>query len=370
MSVRPTKLTTSDYWEWDALARDRRWTDGLPVAPPTDDRVEAILDFVGGHPQRNLGTIPPAQGNATLEQVAIQCAMAGCLPEHVPVVLTALEAMLDTEFNLGGVQATTNPCAPLVIVNGPVVHDLGINVRHGVFGGGAHANAAIGRAVRMILWNIGGGKPGVTDMSPLGQPAKYAFCIGENEEDSPWPGIHTDHGIPTEQSAVTVFACQSPHPVTICGTASQMLELMGESLPTTTINMYHAAGQFLLVLSLKPAQEFARAGYDKSMIRQWLFDNARYDVGQLRHRGLLAVPDNPVSTYWGETRERSKRPDLDSLPDDARLPLVESVNDIHIVVTGGAAQWWAGFCAGWGGYGGYSQTRAMAIRQTVASTSS
>lgn len=359
MAMPAAALSTDDYWEWDALVRERGWTDGLPVAPPTDDRVDAILAAMEGAPDHVLGTIPPAHGTATLEQVAIQCAMAGCLPEHAPVVVAALEAMLDPEFNLNGVQATTNPCAPLTIVNGPIVQELDMNVRHGAFGGGAHANAAIGRAIRLVLWNLGGGKPGITDMSPLGQPAKYAFCIGENEDESPWPGIHTDMGIPEGQDAVTVFACQSPHPVLISGTAPQMLDFLAESLPTTTINMYHAAGQFLLVLSLKPAHEFARGGYDKRMIREWLFENARYDVGDLRRRGLLGARNDQVSTYWGERRLLARRPDVENLPDDARLPMVESVDDIHIVVTGGGAQWWAGFCAGWGNYGGYARARPI-----------
>jgi hypothetical protein len=318
-----------DFWEWDALARRNDWTDGLPVAPPTEGKVQAIIDYLGLDPQHEVGKIAPAYGLATIEQVAIQSAMAGCIPEHVPVVLAAIDAMLDPAWNLHGVQSTTNPGAPLVIVSGPIARDLGFNVGNGVFGGGGFANAAIGRAVRLVLWNIGGGKPAVNDMSPLGSPAKFAFCVAENMAQSPWPGLHTDYGFAPEDNAVTVLACNSPYPAVISGTPKRILSVLAEGMASTTINMYHAAGQMLVVLAIKPAVELAKGGYSKQDVRQYLFDHGRLSVGYLRECGALEGPLVDSSMiYWGET----------------------SLADV-----------WGGYCPGWGAYGGFATSRPIVL---------
>ena len=137
-----------------------------------------------GHADDELGTMPPRQGIVTYEILAVNAVMAGCRPEYFPVVIAAVEAMLDPTFNLFAVQATTHPCAPCVIVNGPIAHELGINARYGAFGPGVRANATIGRAVRLTLMNVGGASPGVLDRSTQGQPAKYAYCEAENEAEN------------------------------------------------------------------------------------------------------------------------------------------------------------------------------------------
>lgn len=355
-------VEVDDYWQWDELVHERDWSDGLPVAPPTEERVAAIIDYLGRDPREEIGKIAPAYGRATVEQLAIQCVMAGCVPEHVPVVIAAVEAMLDPAFNLYGVQSTTNPCAPLTIVSGPIVDELKFNVGHGVFGGGGYANAAIGRAVRLVLWNLGGGKPAVNDMSPLGQPAKYAFCVAENSAESPWSGIHTDFGFQAEDNVVTVFACSSPYPAFVPGSPKRILALLCEGLPSTTINMYHAAGQLLIVLSIKPAMELANAGYGKEDVRRAIYENARLSVGHLKRSGALEGPLNdPTMFYWGEASLRSATRNVFELPDDERLPLVQSMDDIMIMVAGGDTQWWAGFCVGWGSYGGYAVSRPVAV---------
>src|SRR6185436_20055530 len=173
----------------------------------------------------------PKDGIATIEQIAINCVMAGCAPEHVPVVIAALEAMLEPEFNLHGVQATTNPCAPLAVVSGPAVKKLGFHAKEGAFGGGSRASACVGRAIRLVLWNIGGGIPGETDMASQGQPAKYLFCAAENAEQSPWEPLHVERGLDPEDSAVTMFACQSPAPLRVLGNAERILSLIATSIP-------------------------------------------------------------------------------------------------------------------------------------------
>ena len=277
-SVVSPVAEVSDFWEWYELALKNGWTDGLMVAPPTERQVGRILEYLGRDPQEAVGVVGPKDGLATIEQIAVNCAMAGCEPEHVPVVIAALEAMLEPEFNLHGVQSTTNPCAPLVIVNGPVGRELGFNAREGAFGGGSRANACVGRAVRLILWNIGGGLPGETDMSSQGQPAKYGFCAAENEDESPWEPLHVERGFRREQSAVTVFACQSPDPLFVPGDARRILNVIASTLPTPGVNMFHAAGQFLLSFGLKPARELARAGFTKAAVKRWVWEHARYEV--------------------------------------------------------------------------------------------
>lgn len=349
-------VEVSDFWEWYELALKNGWTDGLVVAPPTERQVSRIIEYLGRDPKEVVGVVGPRDGVGTIEQIAINCAMAGCAPEHVPVVVAALEAMLEPEFNLHGVQSTTNPCAPLVIVNGPIVAELGFNAGEGAFGGGSRANACVGRAVRLILWNIGGGVPGQTDMSSQGQPAKYLFCAAENEAASPWEPLHVERGLRRDQSAVTVFACQSPDPLFVPGDAGRILKVIASTLPTTGVNMFHTAGQFLLSFGAKPAQELARAGLTKADVRRWVWEHARYEVGWLRRSGVLVEGEGHMY-YWGHGEESV--PDLGRLPDDARLPMVRGPEMIHVAVIGGASQWWMGMSAGWGNYGGYAVTKAI-----------
>ncbi len=278
-------VDVGDFWAWYQLALERGWTDGMVVAPPTREKVDQVLAYLGRRADEVIGIVGPKDGLATIEQIAINCVMAGCAPEHVPVVIASIEAMLEPEFNLHGVQSTTNPCAPLVIVNGPVVSELGFHAREGAFGGGSRASACVGRAVRLVLWNIGGGIPGETDMASQGQPAKYAFCAAENMEQSPWQALHVERGFAENDSTVTVFACQSPHPLRVLGNAERILRLIASSIPVPAVNMFHAAGQFLLSFGARPAQELARAGYSKADVKKWVWENARFKVGTLREFG-------------------------------------------------------------------------------------
>ncbi|CAN0405473.1 unnamed protein product, partial [Phaeothamnion confervicola] len=189
----------------------RGWSDGLPVVAPTRARVDAMLRYCDHSADLEIGTMPPRHGIVTPEILAINAVMAGCRPQYFPVVLAAVEAMLEPAFNLFAVQATTHPCAPCVIVNGPIARELGINARYGAFGPGVRANATIGRALRLILLNVGGAAPGVLDRSTQGQPAKYAYCAAENEAESPWPPLHVERGFDIEDSTVTVTGADGPH---------------------------------------------------------------------------------------------------------------------------------------------------------------
>jgi hypothetical protein len=352
-----------DFWAWDALARERGWTDGLTIAPPTRDRVDAIIDALGGQADAVVGRVAPAYGVATIEQIAVQCVMAGCRPEHAPVVVAAVEAMVQTPFNLHGVQCTTNPVAPLVVVSGPIVDELDFNVGAGVFSGGGTANLAIGRAVRLILWNLGGAKPGLNDMAPIGHPAKLSFCVAENRARTPWPELHTDFGYSPEDDVVTVFGCHGPYGATAVGTPERMLRSLCEGFASTSVNMYNAAGQYMVVLSVKPAEKLAAAGYSKEDVRDFFFEHARLSAAHLRR---YEEAQDPGSSFWGEAGLASVRPDLEHLPDDECPPFVRSRDDIHIIVTGGDTQWWAGYLPGFGSFGGLAVTSR--IRRGVATS--
>ena len=190
---------------------DSGWTDGLPIIPPTPDLVDRMLKYTDRARHEVVCELEPRGGVATVEKLAINSIMAGCRPEYLPVVITVIEAINEPQYNIYGRQTTTHPGAHLIIINGPIRNELDVNCRQNVFGHGWRANATSGRAVRLICANIGGGIPGVTDMATLGHPGKYSFCIGEDEEGSPWDSLHEERGLPHGTNSVTVFCTESPH---------------------------------------------------------------------------------------------------------------------------------------------------------------
>ena len=187
------------------------WTDGLPVVPPTRAKVHAMVERSGRAASEMIAELPPQGGKATVERIATNAVMAGCLPEYMPVILTALEAMLETRFNLRGVLCSTHVSTPLLILNGPIVQALHVNSGHNVFGPGWRANATIGRAVQLALVNIGGAQPGVLDKATFGHPGKYTYCIAENEAASPWEPLHVERGFQRADNTVTVYPAEAPH---------------------------------------------------------------------------------------------------------------------------------------------------------------
>src|SRR5216684_7748138 len=186
-------------------------TDGFPVVPPTRDRVERML---AGAPDRSrnelIGTLGPCYGEATVEKVAINAVMAGCKPEYFPVVLAGVEALCDERLCAHGLNVTLFSAAPWAIINGPVRLQIGLNCEHNALGHGFRANATIGRALRLAIMNIGGAKPQQITKATMGHSAQYTFCVGENEEESPWEPLHVEKGFRPEQSTVTLFGGHSP----------------------------------------------------------------------------------------------------------------------------------------------------------------
>ncbi|HET9853510.1 MAG TPA: hypothetical protein VFR53_00505, partial [Methylomirabilota bacterium] len=190
----------------------RDWCDGLPFVPPTAERVRAMLAGARTKPAESLGVMAPLWRECSVEKLAVNAVMAGCEPAYFPVVVAAVQALLDPAFNLFGVQATTHPVAPLIVLTGPYARTIGLHSGSGLFGPGFRANATIGRAIRLILMNVGGGWPGRGDMATQGSPAKFSYAITERD-DSPWEPLHVALGFKADQSVVTVFGGEGPHNV-------------------------------------------------------------------------------------------------------------------------------------------------------------
>ena len=203
----------ADALDANELYQQNGWTDGLPIVPPTEERVQECLDAAGLAPGDIVGVESVRQRPMTAEKVAINAVMAGCLPSYMPVVVAVLQAMCEADFNLHGSTASTGGSAQFIVVNGPVRTAIGMNATHGVLGNGNRANATIGRAVRLVLINVLDCVPGQLDRATLGHPGKFTFCIAEDEEDSPWTPLAQERGIPAGASAVTVMASEASRQV-------------------------------------------------------------------------------------------------------------------------------------------------------------
>ena len=253
----------------------RVFKDALPVVPPTRERVKKMLDAAGHDPRQVIARIPPCYGEATVEKIAANAVMAGCLPEMMRVLVPLVRAVADERFNAHGVQATTHFAAPLIIINGPVRRELGFHSRQNVFSNVARANSTLGRALQLMLLNLGGARPDGIDMSALGNPGKFSFCIAENEEENPWDPLHVDLGLAREQSAVSLFAAEAPHGVSEhnARTARGVLKAITYSL--ATVWSYRACLNYeaLVVLGPEHVRTIHRDGFSKQNVRDFLFEN-------------------------------------------------------------------------------------------------
>ena len=308
----------------DAHYQERGWTDGLPIVPPTEAAVAEFLTRTDRHPRDVVGVLPPRQGEATVERIAINAVMAGCRPEFFPVVLAAIDALADPLFNLDSVQATTHPVAPLVVVNGPIARQLGINAGYNAFGQGFRANVTIGRAIRLVLMNVGGGLPGSGDRATQGSPSKIAYCVAENEAENPWEPLHVEAGLPRDASVVTVFGCEAPHNIQdhYSATGEGILLTIAGAMGQAGSNNLLSAGWPLLSLGPEHAATIARDGYTKRDVKRFLFEHARFPLARLG-------PD-----YRRMQIERRGAADAS----DTMLPIVRSADDISVIVVGGAGK--------------------------------
>src|SRR5262245_36000419 len=293
------------YEEVDAHYQARGWTDGLPIVPPTEPAVAEFLGHTDRDPREVLGVLPPRQGEATVEKLAVNAVMAGCRAEYFPVVLAAIEALADPLFNLDSVQATTHPVAPMLVVNGPIARRIGIQSGYNAFGQGFRANVTIGRAVRLALTNVGGGLPGSGDRATQGHPAKIAYCVAENEAESPWEPLHVEAGLPADTSTVTVFGCEGPHNIQdhFSNTALGVLRTVAGAMGQAGSNNLLGRGWPLLSLGPEHAATIAREGYSKRQVKEFLFEHARfplkrlgleYQRQQVERWGVVDAPDTMV----------------------------------------------------------------------------
>jgi len=300
------------------------WTDGLPIVPPTEERVAQMLAFSALDPSLSLGPMPPRWGEATITTLAVNGVMAGCKPEYFPVIVTAVKAILGKPFNLYGIQGTTNPASPVLIVNGPIAREIGLNARGNLFGPGFRANATIGRAIRLIMTTIGGGVPQQADKSTLGNPAKYTCCFAENEVDSPWAPLHVERGFEAETSTVTVFGGAAPaNIIDKSKTAQEMLQTIARAVAVSGSNNMFMSQEALVVLGPEHASIAARQGFDKQRLRLALFEHARIPFEQISQSNA-----DVLSVWRGNCiEERDGR---------RSLRIVEKPDDIIVVVAGGA----------------------------------
>jgi hypothetical protein len=253
------------------------WSDGLPVLPPTEERVARLLGGSALSRDHVVATLAPRGGIATLEALAVNAALAGALPEHLPVIVAAVRAVAEPRFNLNAIQTTTHPCTPLLIVNGPLAGRLGISGGANALGQGHRANAVIGRALRLCLQNVGGARPGREDRATLGHAGKFSYCLAENETESPWSPLHVERGFPAGASCVTVCGSEAPHNVNDHGSTtadSLSLALVGTAATTGSNNVY-LGGEPLVILGPEHAATFAASGWGKADVRRALWEGAR-----------------------------------------------------------------------------------------------
>ena len=258
----------------DRLFYRRGWTDGLPIIPPTPERYRALLGDLD--PDELLGLVEPRLGRATTDKVVANAVMAGCGRDHVPVVIAATRAMCDPRFNLKALQATTHPCTVMCLVGGPIIDALDINASYNAMGQGQRANAVIGRAIRLILTNIGGAAPGVLDRSTMGSPAKYSFCFAENAEANPWETYHAELGLDDDASHVTVFGAEGPHNVNDHHgrTGEELLLTIAGTLASPGANNFYLGGQAVVVIGPEHAEVIARDGFGKTDVKRFLSKRA------------------------------------------------------------------------------------------------
>jgi hypothetical protein len=314
-------------------------TDGLPVVPPTAARVAAAVGVSGRAPDELVAEMPPRFGRATVEKIAINAVMAGCRPEYLPVVLAAVEAMCDERFCLLGVSGTTDSVAPLVVVNGPIRGALDINSGAGVFGPGWRANATIGRAVRLCWVNIGGARPGVISMSTFGGPARYTYCIGENEEASPWEPLHVEHGFDARDSTVAVLAAEAPQIVadTRSRRAPDLLATIVRSMEVVAHHKAVGLGDTALVFSPEHVTTLAADGWSKSRVRQFLWERLQKPVRDLLpgRDGGEGLSDEAVAAFPDGARS------------EALVPKFQAPESLKLLVAGGAAGRFTAIVPGW-----------------------
>ena len=314
---------------------DKGLTDGLPVIPPTPERVLRMLSGTQRDAQEVVATVPPNMGLATIEKVAINAVMAGCRPEYLPVVVAAIEAACTDDFNIHGVLATTHFPTPVLIINGPIRDRIGMNYRGNALGQGNRANATIGRAVQLVIRNVGGGRPGEVDRATLGQPGKYTLCFAEYEERSNWEPLHVERGFRRQDSTVTVFAGGAPTGFVdqLSRDAKSLATSYGLALAAVSHPKHPFYGEIVVVVPPEHVDTFAKDGWSKDQVREQIQHVTARPVRQLVRDATCAEGIPPALA--------------EALGLDRLLPKFQSNDMIKLVVAGGEAGKFGAYLQGW-----------------------
>jgi len=315
----------------------RTFGDALPVIPPTPERIARMLGGATVDQTEVIARVPPCYGEATVEKIAANAVMAGCVPDMMRVLLPLVRAVCDERFNVHGVQATTHFAAPLVIINGPIRNELGFAYRQNAFSNVARANSTLGRALQLILLNIGGARPEGIDMSTLGNPGKFCYCIAEHEEANPWEPFHVERGFKPEQSALTLFAAEAPHGVSehTARTPEQVLQSISYALATVWTYRACLSYEAVVVLGPEHARTIHRAGWTKQQAREFLFEYTGVPV-----RAYEDAPDVEGSQLVSKYKEIH-------INGERCYQKFRSPESIRIVVAGGTAGKFSAVIGSW-----------------------
>ncbi len=267
----PDVMAAQEYFH------SRKWTDGLPIVPPTPEAVAACLDWALLAPEHLVGIEPVRAREITAEKLAINAVMAGCLPMHFPLVVTAFAAMLEEPFLLHGATASTGGCAVLMVINGPARQELGMDGTFNALGSSDRATTVIGRAVRLALGNLLDVRPGDIDRSTLGHPGKISYCVAEDEENTTWAPLAAERGVPDGASAVTVMAAGAPRQLMNEWTIEpeQILDTFVAEIKASMRHYSIWAGNYAIVVPPQLRAHFEGAGWTKADVRRYVFENAR-----------------------------------------------------------------------------------------------
>ncbi len=306
MTLHAKTYSADDFSAVQEFFHSRKWTDGLPIVPPTEAAVQAMLDWVVMPGDQLIGIEPVRERAITTEKLAINAVMAGCLPMHFPVVVAAFTAMLQAPFLLHGATSSTGGCAILIVVNGPIREELGMDGTFNVLASSDRATTAIGRAIRLTLYNMLDVRPGAADRATLGHPGKFSYCIAEDEANSPWLALADERGIPAGLSAVTVMAAGAPRQLMNEWT-TRPEEILDTFVAEMKANQRHYSiwpGNYAIVIPPQLRAHFAAAGWSKSDIRRYVHAHARIRRKEWAECGKGAVVgDNGDREYPAMTDE-------------------------------------------------------------------
>jgi hypothetical protein len=299
----------------------RGWTDGLPVVPPTPERVAALLDYVGLNPKETLGEVPVRSRSLKAEQAAANAVMAGCLPEYFPIVLGAMRALFEHDPNcIHELSSVTNSTGVLILVNGPIRNTIGLNCTDNLLSPGNRANSTIARAIRLILINVFEQRPGLLDRGCMGSPVKYNACFGEDEENSPWEPFHVSRGFSPDDSTVTVASIQDPGMVSNrygAGNGEGVMNAVADAMASHGLATYFTRGvQWFWVVGHWHSEYLSRFHWDREAMQRYIQKEAWRSRADLKRLGAI-------------------RGDVIPEDEDDRVFAAYNPEDIHIIKAGG-----------------------------------